>query len=359
MGGRGPKFVKERYSALDRLLHRLVLGSHAIRSLTYDLNRIVSPTVPENFTDRKHIFVSGLARSGTSILLRCLFGSQQFATLTYRHMPFVLAPDLWVKASRKFQIESVASERAHGDGLSVDFDTPEAFEEIFWLTFSLRSYVAEESLYLQDSDDINQDTIEKFVGFVSNVVSSNNKALGVARYLSKNNNNVLRLGALRRAFPSACLLVPFREPLSHAQSLLSQQERFSKIQAQDPYVLRYMNWLGHHEFGLNHKPFRFPGSKKLKGADKYHIDYWLAYWIIVYRYLLEKSPKGTIFVNYDLLCRYPEHSLHSLARKIEIHHAHLDPTVFIEKKGSRPSHYNEALLAEAELLHQHLVQLSA
>ena len=35
--------------------------------------------------------------------------------------------NLWMKASRKFQIESVASERAHGDGLSVDFDTPEAF----------------------------------------------------------------------------------------------------------------------------------------------------------------------------------------------------------------------------------------
>ncbi len=358
MGGCERESVKERYSALDRLLHRLALGSHAVRSLSYDINGIVSPPIPEDFVTRKHVFVSGLARSGTSILLRCLFGSQQFATLTYRHMPFVLAPNLWTTASRKFQIKGVAGERAHGDGLQVDFDTPEAFEEIFWLTFSLKPYVTAESLYPQDLDDISPDTLEKFVRFVSNVVSCNDQSIEAGRYLSKNNNNILRLSALRAAFPSASLLVPFRKPLAHARSLLLQQKRFSEIQHEDPYVLQYMNWLGHHEFGLNQKPFCFFGLKSIKKADTYHIDYWLAYWIIVYQHLLKKSPEGTIFVDYDLLCRDPENALRSLAGKIDLDFAHLNPAVFTNKQRSCAVDYDEALLAEAELVHQELVQLS-
>jgi len=47
---------------------------------------------------------------------------------TYRHMPFVLCPLLWHRVSRGLRQESKLSERAHGDGLLVGFDSPEAFE---------------------------------------------------------------------------------------------------------------------------------------------------------------------------------------------------------------------------------------
>lgn len=52
---------------------------------------------------------------------------------------------------------------------------------------------------------------------------------GGARYLSKNNNNILRLEALATSFPDALLIHPFRDPLQQALSLLSQHRRAARL----------------------------------------------------------------------------------------------------------------------------------
>ena len=82
-----------------------------------------------------HIFVSGLARSGTTLLMRMLHDTSAFASLTYRDMPLVMAPNLWKKIGGAFQKSMARRERAHGDGLEVDYDSPEALEEVFWRTY--------------------------------------------------------------------------------------------------------------------------------------------------------------------------------------------------------------------------------
>ena len=51
-----------------------------------------------------------------------------------------------------------------------------------------------------------------------------------------------------------------REPISHSISLLNQHLNFLEIQKKDPFVLEYMNSLGHFEFGLNTKPFVYTNS---------------------------------------------------------------------------------------------------
>ena len=61
--------------------------------------------------------------------------------------------------------------------------------------------------------------MEKFIRYVGAVLVSDPE--GRTRYLSKNNNNILRLPALARAFPQALILIPFRDPLTHAASLLA------------------------------------------------------------------------------------------------------------------------------------------
>ena len=60
---------------------------------------VESSVISINQTDNKHVFVSGLARSGTTILLNALYESDEFASLSYKDMPFVLAPNLWSKLS--------------------------------------------------------------------------------------------------------------------------------------------------------------------------------------------------------------------------------------------------------------------
>jgi hypothetical protein len=63
------------------------------------------------------------------------------------------------------------------------------------------------------------------------------------RYLSKNNNNLLRLGAISRAFPDARILLMYRDPLQTAASSLRQHLRFCEAQLKDPFVRRYMDLL--------------------------------------------------------------------------------------------------------------------
>ena len=50
-------------------------------------------------------------------------------------MPFILAPLLWERVSKGFRKPTGLKERAHGDGLVVGYDSPEAFEEVLWRTY--------------------------------------------------------------------------------------------------------------------------------------------------------------------------------------------------------------------------------
>ena len=69
--------------------------------------------------------------------------------------------------------------------------------------------------------------------------------------------------------PNSIFLIPIREPAQHSYSLLSTL-RFSKLK-KDNFVRRYMNYLSHNEFGLNHKPWNNP----IKFKDLNNINYWL------------------------------------------------------------------------------------
>ncbi|MEG7756646.1 hypothetical protein U2103_15325, partial [Listeria monocytogenes] len=56
-----------------------------------------------------------------------------------------------------------------------------------------------------------------------------------ARYASKNNLNIARIGGLAGAFPDADIVVPFRAPLQHAASLLHQHRNFLDLHARDAF----------------------------------------------------------------------------------------------------------------------------
>ena len=70
------------YSALHRFLHRSVLSSQLMREIMFDVEQSIFLKKDDNFDD-DHVFVAGLARSGTTILLNAIYQSDQFASLTY------------------------------------------------------------------------------------------------------------------------------------------------------------------------------------------------------------------------------------------------------------------------------------
>ena len=84
-------------------------------------------------------------------------------------MPFILAPGLWDKISGRFRESGELKERAHGDSLLVDFDSPEAFEEVFWRVFTGNRYIKKQRLVPYEVDD---ETISKFRTYVALILMS-------------------------------------------------------------------------------------------------------------------------------------------------------------------------------------------
>ena len=76
-------------------------------------------------------------------------------------------------------------------------------------------------------------------------------------YLSKNNNNILRLSNIIKSFPNSKIIIPFRNPIQQAYSLLNQHKNFLNLQRSNSFINHYMSFLVHHEFGKDHRPFLF------------------------------------------------------------------------------------------------------
>lgn len=291
------------YSKLDKLLHRLALQLGPVAELSFDLDQRLAGVDYETVAGEQHVFVSGLARAGTTALMRRLYASGAFRSLTYRDMPFVLAPNLWRKLTAGGKRDIMKGERAHGDRILIDVDSPESFDEVFWRIFAGEEYLGKAQLTPHRPDP---EIIEKYVRFVGAVLAAQDEKR--TRYLSKNNNNVLRLETIRAAFTHALIIIPVRDPMAQAASLLRQHRLFTSLQREDPFAQAYMTWLGHHEFGLDHRPFRF--GNRTRGdegvpEEPSSINYWLGIWAETYEWLERTAPVDVHFVVYEELCSDP------------------------------------------------------
>src|SRR5690606_13322516 len=85
---------------------------------------------------RRPIYIAGLARSGSTILLELLACHPETVTHRYRDFPLVATPWAWNWfLDRAGAREQVARERAHRDRIAVTPESPEAFEEVIWMAF--------------------------------------------------------------------------------------------------------------------------------------------------------------------------------------------------------------------------------
>ncbi len=266
------------YSWLEQKLHKFALSSQFMREVTFEFEstNISSISEPEN-----HIFITGLARAGTTILLNALYKSNFFASLTYADMPFVLAPNLWSKISFK-RGEPELKERAHGDGIKISTESPEAFEEVFWKTFA---------------DEENKELEDKFRVYVGNIVHKYKKE----RYLSKNNQNIKRVECITSIFSNSKILIPFRDPIQHAYSLLTQHKKFIEDSKKEKFISKYMKWIGHTEFGPSYIPIY---HQNLNFHNDLEINHWIEQWYLTYSDTFQslKNKKNVHFISYEKLC---------------------------------------------------------
>ena len=262
------------YSFTQKSLHNLILGNKFILRSLYDLEKIFFSKNIEDIKHNHHIFITSLPRSGTTILLNYIFSSQNFSSLTYRQMPFILSPNIFSKIN--FFSSNIKKERAHTDGILYNLDSPEAFDEIFFNLFD-------------------EEEISELYNFINLVLNLNNKK----RYLSKNNSNYKRIKLIQNLLPNSLFLIPMRDPSQQAYSLFKQHKNFLKLQEKDIFVLKYMNYLGHFEFGKNHKPWFKPN----KFHDLNDHNYWLEQWLIFYNKIFNeyKNDSSCIFIKMKIL----------------------------------------------------------
>jgi len=297
------QYVPHSYGRMERWLHWLALEPAVVRQLAFDLERqfaLPSRTAQCNGNGPADgaVYVCGLARSGTTMLLRILDECEDFRSLNYRDMPFVLAPNLWARFSHHARKQTVTAERAHGDGILVNVDSPEGLEEVFWRTFGMQK--SDTDCFGFDEPDA--EMLADFADYRALVANPRSEAdIGKwRRYLSKNNNNLLRLASLC-ADASATVLLVYRDPVATARSLHRQHQRFSASQTEDAFTRSYMGWLSHYEFGLDHRPFCFAVSDMDASLTPDKLDYWLDYWSAVYRHVLAQSDLRFCLIHHDAL----------------------------------------------------------
>lgn len=318
------------YRRLDRLIHRMAFSSLGLQKALADVeNRLYRDRINPEAAARP-VFVTSLPRAGTTVLLNVLADLPEFGAATYRQMPFTLVPLLWSEVTRPLQRRAALTERAHGDGVKVGFDSPEAFEEMLWIAFWPEHY-AGRTIRPWARDAGNPEFEVFFRGHMAKVVAAGGD--GARRYLSKNNVNIARLGLLERLFPDAAIILPVRDPWAQTASLLRQHLRFIELHAREPFARRYMEGLGHFDFGAALKPIAFGAAPPDPGAAE-QSEFWLRYWADAYEAVLATAGERVVFVDHDALSAAPDAYLPPLADVLGLEH----PDAFLAAAaGFRPS----------------------
>lgn len=335
----GPRRTSKmtRYSVLDRVLHRLAFKTYAAQiSLANIEDKVYAKQLALCKIDRP-VFITALPRAGTTLLLECCATLQEFASHSYRDMPFVPIPCLWNRFSATFRKIGESRERAHGDGMLINFDSPEALEEVLWKIFWRRHYCNDRIIPWQGEDNIEFE--EFFRNHMRKIIFlRRGKDASAARYVSKNNLNIARIAILHRLFPCSVIIVLFRQPLQHAASLLKQHRNFIRIHKKDSFASEYMRAIGHYDFGENLCPVDFAGwfdERKAKHSDS--LAFWLEYWVASYKHLLKDNTGFLHFLSYEEFCDSPERGLQLFANVIE-------------------SRSPDALISQASCIHQAKLQ---
>ena len=176
------------YNFLVKLLHYSIIGNKIIPELLFDIENLLFKKKNRQTKIKHQLYITGLARAGTTVLLNAIYSSNKFASFTYRDMPFIISPNIWNNISKYFKAKEYI-ERKHKDNLKINLDSPEQFEEIFWNLKTSNIYNFKDFLKYHEVDKYNLDLYELFI---KNCLIKYNKN----NYLCKNNNNLLRIKSL-------------------------------------------------------------------------------------------------------------------------------------------------------------------
>jgi len=259
------------------------------------------------------VYVSGLARSGSTILLEILAGIPGVVSQRYKDFPPVFTPYAWNSMLGHMQTgDASPSERAHKDGILVTLDSPEAMEEPIWMSFFPDAHNPAVSNVIDSATDDN--------GFGAFYLAHIKKLLAVRkgqRYLAKANYQITRLEYLLKLMPDARFILPVRDPAAHIASLVKQHELFSRGQRANEKARKHLQRVGHYEFGLDRVPVNTGDDATTQEVISQwnqgnELEGWILYWNQIYSYLADRIEANrelaaaSKFVIFEDLCAKPE-----------------------------------------------------
>ncbi len=266
----------------------------------------------KGITIDRPVYITGLARAGTTTLLEVLASIDGVISHRYRDYPGLFTPILWNwfldHARTKPQ---VPKERAHRDGIYVTPESPEALEEPLWRAFPSLSptHPPVDRLDRRVEDPA-------FETFYTDHIRKILFIRGGTRYVAKANYNVTRLAYLQKLFPDARFVIAIRHPHAHVGSLMKQHELFCRGEADEPRARAHLRRVGHFEFGLDRRAINTGDNDAWRSVEALwqggdEVRGWARYWASIYGHVHdllasdEAMRKAVRVVRYEDLCADP------------------------------------------------------
>ncbi len=277
----------------------IALGNIETRMLARNLLPVASP-----------VYVTGLARAGTTILTEAIASHPEIATHTYRDFPCIFTPYIWNRLLGVFDWvphRSAPQERAHKDGIMVTPQSPEAMEEALWMAFFKQLHDENHPAVLGP-----QTSNPAFAAFYREHIQKLLHVRKKPRYAAKANYNITRIAYILSLFPDAQFVIVVRHPEALVWSLYQKDILFCAEQERDPATLTHMDRAGHFEFG-KHRTLIHTGddaaiaSIQTCFADGDDIRAWARYWAMMHAYIKRVSSvsPNILIVRHEDLCQAP------------------------------------------------------
>lgn len=287
------------------------------------------------------IFVTGMARSGTTILLEFLNSFDKTCSYHYGDYPLIHVNYFWNSLRKLIPGNSKKIERAHKDRIMINQSSPEALDEIVWMSF-FKDLHNPETLNVLDAKTTNPE----FELFFANALKKLLALRMARRIVLKNNYLITRLPYLLKTFPDAKFIIPIRKPEAHIASLMKQHRLLKKEQEKDPRGIRYMRRHGHFEFGVDFRPINTGKADEVMALwkDEETLKAYALYWSQLHEHLIktlesdETVKSACCLVSYETLCEKPKATLSDIAAFCDLN----EPEVIQHWSSeiSSPDYYN-------------------
>ena len=281
---------------------------------------------------KKPIYITSLARSGTTIITEILSKAENVCSHTYGDFPGVFTPywKNYLRQKKKF-LEGKKVERTHGDRIMINNDSPDAFEEVLWMYFFPQ-------IHQNSTTKIDFHKNNDFVKYYKDNIKKHLLVKNKKQYIAKANYNISRIESILKIFPDAKFIIPIRHPINHIASLVKQHNIYLNAAIDNPKIDGQLAASGHFEFGkirqivnMNDSDYYENVTNLWEAGDE--IKGWAHYWAGLYqaiKQLKQKSPELDAcikFIKYEDLCRQSDPTIDEI-----ITHCQFNETLFTDIK---------------------------